>query len=116
MSIIWYVEQPDKIIQVEIIYSFSRGYSVRGSIDLYDTNEDGTRAARRATIPLRGDAPEIPGSGSEPGSESRSSGGSSGGSAGSDTDAGNSEVARATGSGPRVRRVPRMLARAQTQE
>ena len=115
----WYVEQPDKRIELEVNYVSDLGFVVEGFIHIYHTHEDGTRGPLRARIAFDGCSPGTPRSGTDgsgQGTEGRPSGGSSGGSGGSDTDAANSEVARATGSGPRVRRTTRMVVRAPAQE
>ena len=117
----WYVEQPDKRIELEVNYVPNQGFVVEGHIHIYHTNEDGTRGALRARIPFDGNSPGTPSTGadgSHQGTVGRYSSGSSGGSAGSDTAGANSEfarailgsgfeVTRATGSGPRIRSVPR---------
>ena len=116
----WYVEQPDKRIELEVNYVPNQGFVVEGHIHIYHTNEDGTRGALRARIPFGGNSPGTPitgADGSHQGTVGRYPGGSSGGSGGSDTDGASSEIARAitsglevnseTGSGPRIRRVPR---------
>ena len=118
----WYVEQPDKRIELEVNYLPDRQlFVIEGHVSIYHTNEDGTRGTLRCRIAFDGSEPGI--DGSDQGSESGSSGGSSGGSAGSDTDAVSSEVARATGSvprppgsGPRVRREYRWVVRPTNQE
>ena len=116
----WYVEQPDKRIELEVKYVPNQGFVVEGHIHIYHTNEDGTRGALRARIPFGGNSPGTPitgADGSHQGTVGRYPGGSSGGSGGSDTDGASSEIARAitrglevtseTGSGPRIRRVAR---------
>ena len=116
----WYVEQPDKRIELEVNYVPNLGFVVEGHIHIYHTNEDGTRGALRARIPFGGNSPGTPitgADGSHQGTVGRYPGGSSGGSAGSDTDGASSEIARAItsglevnsepGRGPRTRRVPR---------
>ena len=108
----WYVEQPDKRIEVEVKYIPNQGFAVEGHIHIYHTNGDGTRGALRAGVPFSGTS-----SGSLSETDGRYSSGSSGGSEGSDTDGASSEIARTvtsgleviseTGSGPRTRgRVP----------
>ena len=116
----WYVEQPDKRIEVEVNYVPNHGFVVEGHVSIYHTNEDGTRGALRARIPFDGHARGTLTTGvdgSRQGTVGRYPSGSSGGSEGSDTDGANSEiaraigsgheVARASGSGPRIRSVPR---------
>ena len=116
----WYIEQPDKRIELEVNYVPNLGFVVEGHIHIYHTNEDGTRGALRARIPFDGNSPGTPNAGaggSHQGTVGRYSSGSSGGSPSSDTDGASSEiarvirsgteVARATGSGLRVRSVPR---------
>ena len=113
----WYIEQPDKRIELEVNYVPNLGFVVEGHIHIYHTNEDGTRGALRARIPFDGRNPNAGADGSRQGTVGRYSSGSSGGSPSSDTDGASSEiarvirsgteVARATGSGLRVRSVPR---------
>ena len=106
----WYVEQPDKRIELEVHYlPDDQLFVLEGHVNIFHTNEDGTRGTLRCRIAFDGSEPGI--DGSDQGSESGSSGGGSGRSAGSDTDAVSSEVARATGSGPRTRTTHRMVAR-----
>ena len=99
MSFIWYVEHPDKVINFEIAYIDGVGYALAGTVQLYDTDERGVRGALQATIPIAGNAREVPGIGSD--SRDRTT----------------RDTSRLSGSGPRVRRVARMVtARPPTQE
>ena len=74
----WYVDQPDKCLDIEITEHREGTFDIGGYLRLYAVNLDGSRGRQIAEIHLRGQSPP-PTAGTGPGQGSGSSGGESGG-------------------------------------